>query len=100
MKPLALGSQKDGLGTWVLSFQRFYRPDNRLWLHDHSGPAPKRVVIGRAVSIFGEIAQIPNPHLDPPFIYGFLQQALRQGGVENSRENGQDIKDHLWAAIP
>src|SRR4030042_2601757 len=100
METLPLRGQQDGLGVREFGFYFFDSPDNRLGLHDHAGPAPIGIVIRQAVLVFGEVAQVSNPNLNQTPVQSLPQEAFGQRSLEDSRENRQDIKDHLQEAIP
>jgi hypothetical protein len=56
--------------------ERIDGPQNRLGLHDHARPAAVGDVIGHFVAIRREVAQVPNLHIQKPFLLSALEDAM------------------------
>ena len=85
---------------------RLHRVEDRLRQQDHAGAAAERRVVDRPVHVRGELPQIVDPDVDNPALARLAEEASGQGGLEQPREDREDVDAHglggssrSWARI-
>jgi hypothetical protein len=62
--------------------------------HHHAGPAAEGTIVHAAIVALGEIARVPQPHVDQLRFVGTARHARDQERREQLGEQGDDVEAH------
>jgi hypothetical protein len=83
-----------GAASAAVGLDRRQAARQRLGHHHHAGAAAEGAVVDAPVVALGEIAQVPQAHVDLPGLVGTARHARRQEGREQFGKQGDDVEAH------
>ena len=92
---LTIGGRKDNLVVIPLGLQGVDTPLYRLYLHDHSGKAAKRIIVYTTVLIFRIITKIMDMYLCKPFILSTFHDGAVKESLNHLWQNCDNVNAHI-----